>query len=52
MKKVVEKDPAFKELPSISPEESATGLLKVIEESTREKNGGEFLFQDGNKLAW
>ena len=37
---------------SITAEESAAGLVKVIEESTREKDGGEFLVYDGSKLAW
>ncbi|KAF7982496.1 hypothetical protein HWV62_28084 [Athelia sp. TMB] len=36
----------------ITTEESAAGLVKVIEESTREKDGGEFLVYDGSKLAW
>ncbi|KAF7973430.1 hypothetical protein HWV62_15114 [Athelia sp. TMB] len=36
----------------ISPAESAAGLIKVVEGSTRSKNGGEFFVYDGSKLAW
>ncbi|KAF7982489.1 hypothetical protein HWV62_28070 [Athelia sp. TMB] len=36
----------------ITTEESAAGLVKIIEESTREKDGGEFLVYDGTKAAW
>lgn len=53
MRRLAEKEPLLaKSIPLITTEESAAGLVKVIEESTREKDGGEFLVYDGSKLAW
>lgn len=48
----MEIEPRMKDFPAISPEESATALVKIIEESTREKTGGEFIGYDGSKLPW
>ncbi|KII86986.1 hypothetical protein PLICRDRAFT_43688 [Plicaturopsis crispa FD-325 SS-3] len=38
--------------PSISPEESATDVLAVVDKATREETGGTFLDQDGSALPW
>jgi hypothetical protein len=32
--------------------EGSTHLVKIIEESTREKDGGEFVNFDGNRMGW
>jgi hypothetical protein len=32
--------------------EGSTHLVKIIEESTREKDGGEFVNFDGSRLEW
>lgn len=32
--------------------EVAASLLKIIDKSTRENNGGEFMNVDGGKLPW
>ena len=37
---------------AITPEESAAGLVRIIEESSREKHGGESCAYDGSRLAW
>ncbi|KAF9465515.1 hypothetical protein BDZ94DRAFT_1214692 [Collybia nuda] len=37
---------------AISAEKAAPLLLHVVESSTREKDGGEFLNIDGQKIAW
>ncbi|TFK37008.1 hypothetical protein BDQ12DRAFT_724461 [Crucibulum laeve] len=36
----------------ISPEEAARALINIIEGSTREKDGGEFINVDGSKIPW
>ena len=33
-------------------EQASTLLLSIIDKSTREKDGGEFLNVDGSKLPW
>ncbi|PPQ80882.1 hypothetical protein CVT25_001891 [Psilocybe cyanescens] len=46
-------DPAFKSLVSgaePTAAEAAVSILKVIDEATREKNGGEFMHLDGTKI--
>ena len=35
-----------------TPEEAAKALLKLIDESTRNKDGGEFINVDGTKIQW
>ncbi|PBK79956.1 NAD(P)-binding protein [Armillaria gallica] len=37
---------------AISAEKAATLLLGIVENSTREKDGGEFINVDGQKLTW
>ncbi|KAE9388011.1 NAD(P)-binding protein [Gymnopus androsaceus JB14] len=37
---------------SISPEKCATLLVKIVDECTREKDGGEFVDIDGSKISW
>ena len=51
---ICEKDESLRvfQAAAITPEESAAGLVRVIEESTREKHGGEFCTYDGSRLAW
>jgi len=36
----------------ITPEKCAALLISIIEESTREKDGGEFINVDGSKIPW
>lgn len=45
-------DAELKALGLISPEESATGIIKLVAKSTREKDSGEFFSYDGSKPAW
>lgn len=52
MENIAKKDPSVKNSPAISPEESAIGILKVIEESTRETHGGGFFAYDGSRLEF
>ncbi|KAE9397828.1 NAD(P)-binding protein [Gymnopus androsaceus JB14] len=35
-----------------SPEKCATLLVKIVDECTREKDGGEFIDIDGSKISW
>lgn len=39
-------------IPTISVEESANGILKVIDNATRENDGGEFINWDGARFQW
>lgn len=48
----MERNEVMKNFPKISTEESAAGLVQIIEDSTREKDGGEFLEYDGGRLPW
>ncbi|KEF51371.1 uncharacterized protein A1O9_12520 [Exophiala aquamarina CBS 119918] len=43
---------ASRDIVPLSPEESATAVLKVVDEATREKSGGKFLSYDGSEMAW
>jgi hypothetical protein len=36
----------------MSVAEGCVHLVKIIEESTREKDGGEFLNFDGTRIGW
>ncbi|KAF8970814.1 NAD(P)-binding protein [Flammula alnicola] len=36
----------------VTPAEAGTALVNIIEGSTREKDGGEFINVDGSKIAW
>lgn len=49
---VVGQDESIKNFATISPEESAAGILQVVDASTREKDGGKFLNYDGSALEW
>ncbi|BGP36385.1 hypothetical protein JCM10449v2_000286 [Rhodotorula kratochvilovae] len=40
------------EFPAISPEESAAGIVKVVDGATREKTGGKFLQYTGEEYPW
>ncbi|KAJ3783066.1 hypothetical protein GGU10DRAFT_274275 [Lentinula aff. detonsa] len=44
--------PVQQQMMSLSPERCATLLVNIIEESTREKDGGEFINIDGTKIPW
>ena len=35
-----------------TPDEAATALLKLIDRSTRDKDGGVFINVDGTKIQW
>lgn len=58
MKETVAKDASgtFKVLletfTPLTPQQSAIPLIKIIDEATREKDGGEFINVDGTKLPW
>ncbi|KZP14526.1 NAD(P)-binding protein [Athelia psychrophila] len=52
MKAFVAKDDTLKDFPLISTVDSAAGIIKVVAESTREKDGGEFVSYDGSRLEW
>lgn len=52
MKSFATKDETLKDFALLAPEDSAAGIIKVIVESTREKDGGEFLSYEGSKLEW
>ena len=48
LQKLVDEDAP--NLPSVDT--VALSLIKIIDESTREKDGGEFLHVDGTHLPW
>ena len=49
----VEKDPWLKTLPRLTPKESVDGMLKEIDQATRETHGGEFVDYTGlGKWGW
>ena len=48
LQKLVDEDAP--NLPSVDT--VALSLIKLIDESTREKDGGEFLYVDGTHLTW
>jgi len=48
----MEKVELMKQITLITVEESVNGLLKEIDNSTREKTGGTFLNYDGTKFNW
>ncbi|KZP14512.1 NAD(P)-binding protein [Athelia psychrophila] len=52
MKALVANDEALKDIPLIPTADSAAGIIKVVVESTREKDGGEFVSYDGSRLQW
>lgn len=54
MKAFLAKDEALtvEDFALLSPEDSAAGIIKVVVESTREKDGGEFVSYDGSRLEW
>lgn len=41
-----------KQFPPQSPKEAAVQLIKIIDEATRDKDGGEFINIDGTKMPW
>jgi len=49
-----ENDPVMKELlaVTITPEKSAASILKLVQNSTREKDGGKFLKYNGETMEW
>ena len=47
-----EKEPAMKNLPLLTPDKSATSVLDLVDNSTREKDGGKFLNYDGTAFEW
>jgi len=53
-KSAIEKDPVMKQalVTTVTPEESATLLLKLVDDSTRDKYGGKFLNYDGETIEW
>ncbi|KAL1709839.1 hypothetical protein EV121DRAFT_286241 [Schizophyllum commune] len=49
----VEKDPWLKTLPRLTPKESVDGMLKEIDQATRETHGGQFVDYTGlGKWGW
>ena len=36
----------------IDPADAAGILVKLIDESTREKDGGQYVHRDGSRLEW
>ncbi|KII90575.1 hypothetical protein PLICRDRAFT_107378 [Plicaturopsis crispa FD-325 SS-3] len=44
--------PEVGNIPRITVEESANGILARIDEATREKTGGTFVDNDGNTIPW
>jgi len=45
-------DKVLATVPLITVEESASGILKVVDESSREKDGGKYLNYDGTISGW
>ncbi|KJA22257.1 hypothetical protein HYPSUDRAFT_41152 [Hypholoma sublateritium FD-334 SS-4] len=50
LQKLVEEDVGGKNWPTV--ETVSVSLIKIIDESTREKDGGEFIHVDGTRLPW
>ena len=46
----IEKEPWLKAIPMSSAEEASRGVLKQIDEATREKGSGQFLNFDGQTV--
>jgi hypothetical protein len=42
----------LEQLGAITPAESATGILSLIDKATKETHGGKFWNVDGTELAW
>jgi len=51
-KGAIEADPTLKDWPTISPEVSATGVLKVIDAAKRDEAGPKLMSYDGSVLPW
>ncbi|KZT54361.1 NAD(P)-binding protein [Calocera cornea HHB12733] len=45
-------EPLFAAVPKITPEESAKGIVKVVEAATRREDGPKFLTWDGGVMPW
>ena len=42
----------LEKVPVQTPEEAANSLINLIDGSTRDKEGGEFINVDGTKIPW
>ena len=42
----------LEKVPFQTPEEAANALINLIDGSTRDKDGGEFINVDGTRLPW